>query len=196
MAEQGQAKGASAATTGSAPKSVVLGGLIAGGFGLAAAALALALTGASGQGSAGKDGAVGLSPVTAADLEAALQTIAPDQRDQIRDEVAKCKTALFMMDVGPMPGAKDPASGYVQLRVGTYLSPRFAVGATVTRFAVPHPIPDAKTVVEGAVTVMGTARSARVSFSPSVDYPVLAGSVNQPVYYELPQACGVDTGKP
>lgn len=174
----------------------MLGGLISGGLGVAATVAALGLSGASSVGPVGKEGSVRLSPVAAADLELALQTIAPEQRDQIRDEVANCKTALFMMDVGPMPGAKDPASGFVQLRVGSYLSPRFAVGTSVTSFAVPHPIPDAKIIVKGAVTVIGTARSARVSFTPPVDYPVLSGSVNQPVYYELPQACGVDKGTP
>lgn len=198
MADQSKgAVAAKAAGRKAAPfgAAAVAGGLIAAGFGAAGVALALALTASSGPALGGKESGVHLAPVAQADLEAALQTIAPEDRDQVRSEVAACKTALFMMEISPMPGAKEPASGFVQVRSDTYLSPRFAVGKTATSFAVPHPIPDAKTLIAGTIRVIGSARSVRVSFDPPVDYPVVAGATAQPVIFDLPQNCGIDGGK-
>lgn len=190
----GQAAQAKGAKGAGASGGAVLAAALAGGAGVLAVVLALGLT-ASPSGTSGEPGQARLTPVDPSQIEAALQTIAPELRDQTREEIAACKTALFMMEVGPMPGASEPPSGYVQVKLGTYTSPRFAVGARPTAFAVPHPIPDAKTVLQGAVIVTGTARAARVSFMPPVDYPVLSGAVNQPVFYDLPQACGLDQGK-
>lgn len=177
----------------------VLSAALAGGTGVLAGVLAvvlaLGLAAPAPGASSGEPGQVRLTPVDPAQFEAALQTIAPELRDQTRQDIAACKTALFMMEVGPMPGASEPPSGYVQIKLGAYTSPRFAVGARPMGFAVPHPIPDAKTVLQGIVIVTGTARAARVSFTPPVDYPVLVGAVNQPVFYDVPQACGLDQGK-
>ncbi|RUS65011.1 hypothetical protein EGN72_01985 [Pseudorhodobacter sp. E13] len=176
--------------------ATIIGGALAAGAGVLAVVLGLGLLGVGNSGPQDGSGSVRLGPVNPADLEAALQTISPEQQSQTREDVANCKTALFMMEVGPMPGAAAPPSGYVQVRVGTYVSPRFSVGPRATVFAVPHPIPEATTIIKGAVIVTGTARGARVQFSPPVDFPVLSGAVTQQVKFDPPAGCGTDKAKP
>ncbi len=68
------------------------------GFGVAA-------VGTLGQAGAKRPEGAELTLVAQQDLEVALQTIAPDQRAQMAEDIAGCKVGLTQMNVGPMPGA-------------------------------------------------------------------------------------------
>ncbi len=159
-----------------------------------AAVLVTAAVGTLGQAGPPRPEGAELTLVAPQDQDAALQTIASDQRAQVAQDLAGCKIGLTRMSVGPMPGAT--ASGYVQIRAGSYLSPIFQLSNATIDLAVPVPLPSpaAAGYIEGNVEILGNAKSLRVEMTPPHDYPSLSTSQTERVYWETSPACAVKKG--
>lgn len=165
-----------------AKKSLLLrkgiAGLAAATFGAIAVVLAL------GQSPATKTpvpqaGSSYIETVAAVDLPDALQTVAPEQRAAVEEDVKSCKRPAAMMSIGPIPGTTG--SGIVQIKSGSYTSPAFTVGAQAISIMVP--LPELSPATNGKMEVLGTAQNLRVEMTPPLDLPNLKGVHIEPVYW-------------
>jgi hypothetical protein len=130
---------------------------------------------------------VTMHPVAARDLAAALETITPEHREAVKAKATSCEQPLAQMAVQGIPGASTPPSGTVQIKSGNYVSPRFMVSDKPVYFAIPYPAPNAPDADQ--IEIIGQATSVRVSMTPSRDFPLVAGSAFQRVWWEPASSC-------
>lgn len=166
---------------GIAPSVISLGG------GALAVVVAVFLAQVTSGSSGSSSGKVTMQPVAAHDLAAALETIVPEQRAAVEAKAKSCEQPLAHMMIQGIPGAASPPSGTIQIKSGNYVSPLFTVSEAPISFAVPYPAPNAPDA--DRIEIIGHATSVRVSMTPSRDYPLVAGSVLQAVWWEPAASC-------
>lgn len=173
-----------------------IAGVVAGTFG--AAAIVIAFGGPSDQRSArvGPVGSLELTQLSIEDLPAALETVAPEQRAAVEQEIRACRRLAAMMSISSRPAIPATAttpevvgSGMVQIKSGDYLSPPFMVGAYPVKILVP--MPALAPVLNGQMEVIGIAQNVRVEMTPPLDLSVLKGNVVQNVHWFADQPCAV-----
>lgn len=133
------------------------------------------------------DGTSALFILPQAQLEDALQTVDPEQRPALEKDFKACKLLPTQMRISKIPGSVEPASGLLQIRAGSYLSPIYKVGDFPVSVLVPTPA--AGDVGRGQVEYLGTAANVRLELDPPVDVINLVGSKTVNVIWNTVQPC-------
>lgn len=133
-----------------------------------------------------------MRPVEAHELQAALETIDPQQREAVAAKAKNCEQPLFEMRIEGIFGSATPPSGTIKIKAGNYVSPAFTVSNKPIRLAVP--MPPAGSPGYNSIEIIGQATAVRVSMTPSKNYPVVSGAITEPVIWVPPASCSAGQG--
>ena len=173
-------------TTQSALPRIAAAGIVSVALGVAAVTIGF---GTASKPVSGPEGSVRLTLIAKNDIPDAIETVTPAQRAAVEEEIGACKRLAALMTISAIPGKAAEASGVVQIKSGSYLSPQFAVGAYPVNVMIP--MPELAPTLVGRMEIIGVAKNLRVEMDPPLDLPELKGEHAQAVYWYADQPCAV-----